>query len=85
MEKAGIECKDIAEKLGIKVECHFSANDLCRQWGADASWQKLGEALGTIDEYKDKSQKVKDKEAETGLLPSKCFNMQQKQALTVPH
>ena len=86
VEEAGIktsDCMNIAKKLGFKVECDFSANDLCRQWGADASWQKLGEALETIDEYKDKSQKVKDKEAETGLLSNKYFNMPQKQALTV--
>ena len=74
VKEAGIkapDCTEIAEKLGFKVESHFSANDLCREWGADASWQKLGEALETIDEYKDKSQKVKEKEAETGLLSNR--------------
>ena len=75
VEEAGIktsDCMDIAKKLGFEVECHFSANDFCRQWGANASWEQLGEALGKIVECKDKSQKVKDK-AETGLLSSKIM------------
>ena len=88
VEEAGIktsDCMNIAKKLGFKVECNFSANDLCRQWGTDASWQKLGEALETIDEYKDKSQKVKDKEAETGLLIVKSMFQYATGALIILH
>lgn len=58
------ECIKIAEKLGFEVECHFSANDLLTEWGDDASWVQLADALGTIDEYSEQSQKVNK---ETGL------------------
>ena len=66
---------DVAKKLGFKLEGRFSANDFCKEWGADASWEKLGEALGTIEEYKDKSQNRKEKVAEKGLLSNKCYSM----------
>ena len=88
VKEAGIkapDCTEIAEKLGFKVKSHFSANDLCREWSADASWQKLGEALETIDEYKDKSQKVKDKETETGLLIVKYMFQCATEALIILH